>query len=125
MKWVAPITYLVLAVAACIAVVFVKALKPTSTGAFLFFAAWLALPYGVAAVALIALRRRRNGTASARWHLVAMLVSVGGILFLTDVIFWRPDAQGAIAVLATPILQGGATFLLVAVISLISRKAIP
>jgi hypothetical protein len=121
MKWVAPITFLVLTIAACITVVFVKALKPTSTGAFLFFAAWLVLPYAVATAALITLRRK--GNASVRWHLVATLVSVGGVLFLTDVIFWRPDAQGAIAVLMTPILQGVVTVVLVAVISWISRNA--
>lgn len=121
MKWVAPVTFVVLTVAACVTVVFVKALKPTSIGAFLFFATWLVLPYAVATVALITLRRK--GTASVRWHLVAMLVSVGGIFFMTDVIFWRPDAQGAIAVLATPILQGGVTLVLLAAISLMSRNA--
>lgn len=53
MKWIAPITFVLIAVAACITVIFVKALKPTSTGAFLFFAVWLVLPYAIMSAALI------------------------------------------------------------------------
>ena len=43
---------------------------------------------------------------SVHWHVVAALVSIRSISFLTDVIFWHPDSQGAIAVLITPIFQG-------------------
>ena len=63
MKWIAPITFVLIAVAACITVIFVKALKPTSGGAFLFFAAWLVLPYAIMSAVLALLRRK--GAASA------------------------------------------------------------
>ena len=119
MKWTAPIAFLVVIAAACITVFFVKALKPTSVGAFMFFAAWLVLPYVLMIVALLMLWRKR--TASLHWHAVAVLVSIGGIVFLADVIFWHPDAQGAIAVLMTPILQGGALALLLPVALWASR----
>lgn len=121
MKWIAPITFVLIAVAACITVIFVKALKPTSGGAFLFFAVWLVLPYAIMSAVLIFLRRK--GTVSAHWYVVAALVSLGGILFLADVIFWHPGAQGAIAVLMTPILQGGASALLLPVASWVSQHA--
>lgn len=120
MKWIGPIALLVAIVAACITVVFVKALKPTSAGAFVFFATWLVLPYVVMSTGLIVMWRNR--TASVHWHAVAILVSIGGIVFLTDVIYWHPDAQGAIAVLMTPILQGGAAALLLPVASWMSRN---
>ncbi|MFA6052677.1 MAG: hypothetical protein WC762_08805 [Methylobacter sp.] len=121
MKWIAPITFFLITVAACITVVFVKALKPTSVGAFAFFAVWLVLPYVVMSIALILLWRKR--ALSVHWHVVAVLVSIGGIVFLTNVIFWHPDAQGAIAVLMTPILQGGALALLLPMASWVSRNA--
>lgn len=121
MKWIVPITFVLIAAAACTTVIFVKALKPTSGGAFLFFAVWLVLPYAIMSAVLILLRRK--GITSAHWHAVAALVSIGGILFMTDVIFWHPDAQGAIAVLMIPILQGGASALLLPVASWVSRNA--
>jgi hypothetical protein len=79
MKWIAPITFLVLIVAASATVLFVKALKPTSAGAFAFFAAWLVLPYVIMSAALIFVGRKR--TSSVHWHVVAVLVSLGGIGF--------------------------------------------
>ena len=114
-------TLLVVIVAACITVFFLKALKPTSASAFAFFACWLVLPHVVMSTALILLWRKR--AASVHWHVVAVLVSIGGIVFLTDIIFWRPDAQGAIAVMMTPILQGGALALLIPVASWVFRNA--
>jgi hypothetical protein len=65
----------------------------------------------------------RQGSASFYWCVVAVVVSAGGILFLADVIFWHRDAQGAIAVLMTPILQVGALALLVPVVWWVSRNA--
>jgi hypothetical protein len=121
MKWIVPITFLLIAVAACTTVLFVSALKPTSTGAFMFFAVWLIFPYAIMSAALILLQRK--GTESFHWYVVAVIVSTGGILFLADVIFWHPDAQGAIAVLMTPILQGGALALLLPVVWWVSRNA--
>ena len=121
MKWIAPITFVMIAVAACISVIFVKALKPTSDGAFLFFTVWLVLPYVIMSVVLISLRRKE--TTSTHWFVVAALVSIGGILFVADVIFWHPDAQGGIAVFMTPILQAGASAVLLPIASWVSRKA--
>lgn len=119
MKWIAPITFLVFIVATCITIFFVKALKPTTVVAFAFYAVWLILPYVVIGTALILLWHKR--IASVHWHILAVMVSVGGIVFLTDVIFWHPDAQGAIAVLMTPILQGGVFAILLPLASRIWR----
>ncbi len=121
MKWIARITFVLIAVTACITVIFVKALKPASGGAFLFFVVWLLLPHAVMSARLFQLRHK--SAASVHWYVVAALVSLGGIVFLADVIFWRPDAQGAIAVLMTPILQGGASALLLPVVSWVSQHA--
>lgn len=123
MKWIVRQSFIMIAVAACISVIFVRALKPTSNGAFLFLAAWLVLPYAIMGAALISSRLKHD--TRAHWHVVAALVSIGGILFLADVIFWHPDAQGAIAVFMTPILQGGATALLLPVASWVSRHVRP
>ena len=99
-----------MAVAASTTLFFVIALKPTSTGAFVFFAVWLILPYVIICATLLILQRK--GTTSFHWYVVAVIVSIGGIVFLADVIFWNQDAQGAIAVLMTPILQGVVALLL-------------
>ncbi len=121
MKLIVPITFLSIAVAACSTVLFVSALKPTSTGVFVGFAVWLIFPYAVMSGVLIFLQRK--GTASFHWHVAAAIVSIVGILFLANVIFWRPDAQGAIAVLMTPILQGGALALILPAAWWMSRNA--
>jgi len=121
MKWMIPITFLLIAIAACTTVLFVRTLKPTSAGAFVFFAVWLIFPYAIMSAALIFLQRK--GNASFHWYVVAVIVSTGGILFLADVMFWHPDAQGAIAVLMTPILPGGALALLLPVVWWVSRNA--
>lgn len=120
MKLMIPITFLMIAIAACTTILFVSALKPTSIGAFVFVAVWLTFPYAIMSAALILLQRK--GTASFHWYIVAVIVSIGGILFLADVIFWHPDAQGAIAVLMTPILQGGASALLLPIVWWVSRN---
>jgi hypothetical protein len=36
---------------------------------------------------------------------VAIVIAGAGLLFLMDTIYWRPDPQGGIAVLLTPIYQ--------------------
>ncbi|MDO8346431.1 MAG: hypothetical protein Q7S85_00890 [Rugosibacter sp.] len=121
MKLIAPITFILVAVAACITIFFVSVLKPTGTGAAVFLAVWLNLPYVIICAALLVLKRK--GTASFHWYAVAVLISIGGILFLADVIFWHRDAQGAIAVLMTPILQGGVLALLLPIAWWASRNA--
>lgn len=120
MRWIVFITFILLALAACTTVFFVNSLKPTSNGAFLFFSLWLVLPYAIMGAALISLRYK--GIDSVHWHVVAALVSIGGILFMADVLFWHPDAQGAIAVLMTPILQGVASVLLLPVASWVLQE---
>lgn len=121
MKIMKPITFLLIILAACATVFFVKALKPTSTGAFIFFSIWLILPYAAMYVALILLQRKRKATL--HWYVVATIISIGSILFLADVILWHPDAQGGIAVLMTPILQVVALIFLSAVVLWMSRNA--
>ena len=121
MKLIGPITFFFIAVAAGSTVLFVNALKPTSTGVFVGFAVWLILPYAVMSAVLMFLQRK--GAASFHWHVAAAIVSIVGILFLANVILWHPDAQGAIAVLMTPILQGGALALILPAVWWVSRKA--
>jgi len=121
MKWTIPIAFLLISAAACTTLAFVRALEPASTGAFMFFAAWLIFPYAVMSVALVLMQRK--GAASLGYLIVAVIVSTGGIVFLANAIFWHPDAQGAIAVLMTPILQGGLLTLLLPVAWRLSRNA--
>ena len=47
MKWIAPASFVLIAAAARTTIFFVSALKPTGTGAFVFFAACLILPYEI------------------------------------------------------------------------------
>lgn len=121
MKLMIPITLFLMAIVASITIWFVSILKPTSTGAFVFFAVWLASPYAMMSAALMFLLPKDK--PFFHWYVIAVIVSTGGIFFLADVIFWHPDAQGAMAVLMTPILQGGALVLLLPVGWWVSRNA--
>ncbi|HEY8157210.1 MAG TPA: hypothetical protein VIF10_00775 [Methylobacter sp.] len=121
MKLMIPITFLLMAIAACTTVWFVSTLKPTSIGVFVFFDVWLISPYAIMSAVLMFLGPKDR--LSFHWYVVAVIVSASGILFLADVIFWHPDAQGAIAVLMTPILQGGALVLLLPAVWWMSRNA--
>ncbi len=109
----------VLVGAACASIWFVGVLKPSSTGAWVFFTAWLTLPHAILG-ALLVLRRP---SVRPHVHVVAITVAGGGILFLADTVFWHPDAQGAIAVLMLPVLQGGALMLLLSAAGWIARRA--
>ena len=120
-KRITSISLFLMTAAACVTVIFVNELKPTSAGALALFAVWLVLPYVAMSAALIMFSRKQD--ASAHRPVVAVLVSIGGIVFLLDVIFWHPDAQGAIAVLMTPILQAFALAILLPVGSWVSRIA--
>lgn len=110
MKLPTRLAYLVMAVAMCATIYFTFALKPSSLNALLFLAAWLTAPYVAMGVGLFFLHKR--GGASVPWSMLAIFISVGGVAFLVDVIYLQPDAQGAIAVAITPILQviAGAIF---------------
>lgn len=111
MKWLRAISFLLIAAAVCTSVLFVGALKPTSTAGFAFFTVWLVLPYAAMGAALVLLHRK-GSTALGPGYAAAGSVSVGGIAFLADVVFWHPDPQGALAVLMIPLLQGVALALL-------------
>jgi hypothetical protein len=81
---------------------FVVVLKPASPAIGALLAAWLALPYVILALVVKSGKERNAAIASA---FTSALVSAGGLLFLTDIILLRPDPQGGIAVLFTPIYQ--------------------
>lgn len=112
--------YIVLALASSISLVFVNVLKPTSLGAAAFLSAWLIVPYAVLAVTL--LRSARERASKVANVIVAVLVAGGGLLFLADVIFLRPDPQGGIAVLLTPIYQAFGIAVLLPTCRWLSRK---
>ena len=119
MKFVKPVSILLMAISACLSIWFVSVLKPASTGAFISFAAWLLSPYVVLSAALVFLRSKHR--PSFHWFVVAALVSIGGILLLSDVIFWHKDAQGAIAVILVPLFQGAAFAVLLPFAKWVSR----
>jgi hypothetical protein len=93
--------------AALASLMFVRVLLPTTVGTAVFLSAWLLLPYVVLALILaLSTKERRAATAA---FMVALLVAAGGLLWLTVVIFVRPDPQGGIGVVFTPIYQLVAT----------------
>jgi hypothetical protein len=96
-------SYAVLAIAASVSLVFVNVLKPNGLGATAFIAVWLLLPYAALALALTFFAKEH--ASAIAYVVVTAVVAGGGLLFLTDVIFWRPDPQGGIAVLFTPLYQ--------------------
>jgi hypothetical protein len=59
-------------------------------------------PYVAMFIALIASWQKQRLFVS--WSAAAVLVSAGGVLYLTDVIYWHSDAQGAIQVAVLAIL---------------------
>lgn len=97
------LTLAVLLAAASVLLFFVIKLKPASAGAFAFLAVWLVLPHAAMALLLIVLRRK--GKSLLPWCITSFLVTLGGIYMLVHVIYLNPDAQGAIGVVLTPILQ--------------------
>jgi hypothetical protein len=120
MKYVKPITFLLLAISVCTSVWFVSVLKPTSVGAYVFFATWLASPYAVLTSALLLLQSKRQ--SQVHWLGITAMISTSGILMLSDLIFWHKDAQGAIAVFLVPILQFAAIAVLVALSKWLNAK---
>jgi hypothetical protein len=104
------IAYGSLAAAAAASLLFVHALMPASAGAWAFIAAWLVLPYALLAAGVAWLAKKR--TWALTFAVVSPLVALGGLAFLTVVVFLRPDAQGGIAVMFTPIYQAIAALML-------------
>jgi hypothetical protein len=121
MKIIKPLTFLLMAIAACFSVWTVSISKPTSVGAFMFFATWLVAPYALMAAALVVLSPKSR--SPFQWFAVAALVTVAGMLLLADVIFWHKDAQGAIAILMVPLFQGIAYVVLLPLALWVSRNA--
>src|SRR4051812_44875662 len=105
------LSYAMLAVCALVSLAFVSALKPSSIGAAAFFSVWLVLPYAALALGLTFVAKERASTIA--YAVVVAIVTVGGLLILTDVIFLHPDPQGGIAVLFTPVWQAVAIGILV------------
>lgn len=95
--------YAILAIAASASLAFVNVLNPNSLGAAAFIATWLLLPYVVLALGLVFFARER--ASAIGWVVVIAAVAGGGLLFLGYVIYIRPDPQGGIAVLLTPVYQ--------------------
>jgi len=95
--------YAILAIAASATLAFVNVLKPNSLGATAFFATWLLLPYAALALGPVFFAGER--ASAIGWVVVIAAVAGGGMLFLSYVIYIRPDPQGGIAVLLTPVYQ--------------------
>jgi hypothetical protein len=98
--------FAVVCAAAAAEIAFVRALQPASVRAALLLAAWLLTPRAMSIAWLIVTRRSRAHAAAA--GIVTTLVVAGALSRLVDAIFVHPDAQGAAAVVLTPIYEMGA-----------------
>ena len=97
-------TYLVLLIAVSIILYFLIVVKITSISAFVFFLAWLSSPHVILALFLRFNTFKKN-IELTYWCIVTQIVSVSGVLYLADCIFWNSDAQGGLAMAMTPIFQ--------------------
>ena len=120
MKRLTVFAYLIMAIALCATILLNLPIKYSSFKAFLLFSVWLIAPYVAMSAALFYVQKSK--LASPYWAALAMMVSVGGLLFLLDVMYWHPDAQGAIALMMTPILQGILAALLVPIVLWLSSR---
>lgn len=75
-------------------------LKATSLGASIFIFFWLTSPY-----ILLGYFYRKGNSQSKKKKIVTWLIVFGGLAMHMDIIFIRPDAQGALGVFMVPILQ--------------------
>ena len=98
--------YSLLPISACVTVYFVHGLSATNTEAYILLSAWLLLPHIVMAVRLA--QAQRNPRALLYWLIASAIVPIGGVVFLADILYWNSDPQGGIALILTPIYQGGA-----------------
>jgi hypothetical protein len=99
----AALAYAVLAIAVLATLFFVSALMPSSATAALVIGAWLIAPYAFLALGLRLLARDPRSVRT--YAMTAIAVAIGGVGFLTWLIYVQPDAQGAIAVMFTPLYQ--------------------
>jgi hypothetical protein len=115
MKLIRVLSFFLIGISACTTALFVSSLRPTTAAAFAFFALWLITPHLAMSAGILLLQQK--GTALISWCVAAIIVSIGGVVFLTDAIFLQPDAQGAIAVLVAPLFQGVAFAVMLPLIS--------
>lgn len=116
---IAYLAYAFLLIAGVATLFLVHSLGPTSFESAAGFGMWLLLPYAVLAVILDTTKRAESDAANL---VVTLCVVIGGLCFLTYVIFIRPDPQGGIAVFFAPIYQGAAIILLVPLSRLLLGK---
>jgi len=95
------LAFAVLAAAAALSLFFVHVLKPTTASAAVLLSAWLLAPYVLLALGLLAKSPAWRKSCS----ITAIAAAVGGTGFIAWLIYVQPDAQGAIAVMFTPIYQ--------------------
>jgi hypothetical protein len=94
----------VLALAAAASLGFVQVMRPTTLETAVWLSAWLAFPYFLLA-AMLAFFGRKGAVWALASVAVCIVVAASGLLFVTVVVFLRPDAQGALAVVFMPIWQ--------------------
>jgi hypothetical protein len=107
------VAYAVLACASAVTLALVLALKPSTAAAGVAIAAWLLLPYLLLGLALRFLARSAKQLRT--YATMAVLIPIGAVVFLAYVIYVRPDAQGAIGVLFTPLYELVAAVALLAI----------
>jgi hypothetical protein len=105
--------YVALAIACAITLSMVVALKPATAAAGVAIGAWLLCPYLLLAAALRFLAR--SPKALRTYTTMAVVIPLGALAFLAYVIYIAPDAQGAIAVMFTPLYQLVAAVVLFAI----------
>ena len=114
-------TLLAIASTSLVTIYLVSLLKPTSITALALFSMWLLVPNLLMALGLWWAARKR--ALHAIWDIVALLVTLGGVVLVADPIFWHRDAQGAIAIMMTPLTQIAAWVALAPVSWWVSRKS--
>jgi hypothetical protein len=107
------LAYAVLAFASAVTVALVLALKPSTAATGLALGAWLLVPYALLALGLRFLAPSPKMLRT--WITMAILLPVGALVWLVYVIWLRPDAQGAIAVMFTPLYELVAAVALLAI----------
>lgn len=80
------------------AVIATTCLKPTSSIAFILFAAWTSAPFIVALI-LSLTHENKKGIGAG----IYLSLGIGFFMFI-DIRYWHPDAQGGIAFLGLPII---------------------
>jgi hypothetical protein len=98
----------------------VRALRPATVSAGLLLTMWLMTPRAASAAWLAMARRSARQSAVA--GIVTTLVAAGGTSLLIDAIYVHPDAQGAIAVILTPIYEMAALVILAPITAWVAAR---